>query len=193
MKLVDIKIKDQALKIQWIKRISDINCVLSRLAYFFLPKIGNIIWKCNLNVQDVDKIMPSNNFWKDVLKAWCSYNYNFPTKIEDIKNNVLWYNSNIKIQDCPIYYKQCADAGILHVRDIMKNDNTFLNYNEFLAKYGNVLDFVRYSGTIDAMPKTWKINIRNRYGMNEKSPDKFMQFVEKNQGTSFIYDALVDN
>ncbi len=69
----------------------------------------------------------------------------------------------------------------------MKIDNTFLNFNEFLAKYGRILDFVSYNGIIDAMPKIWKINIRNRYGANERSPDKYVHFMKKNQGTSFIY------
>ena len=74
MKLVDLEHKDNALKIQWIKRIK-INESLSNIAYYFLPKIGDLLWKCNLHYNDVKNIMPKDNFWQDVLSAWCKYNF----------------------------------------------------------------------------------------------------------------------
>ncbi len=113
LKLCDLKMKDRALKIQWIKRIRNKNSSLSNLAYYFLPKMGEYIWKCNLNPYDVDKILPINTFWRDVLKAWGHYNFTYPLEKENICNNIIWYNSHILIDNKPIFYKKCFEGGVV--------------------------------------------------------------------------------
>ncbi len=92
MKLVDLEHKDNALKIQWIKRIKK-NDSLSNIAYHFLPKIGELIWKCNLHHDDVKRVMPTENFWQNVLRAWCRFNYSEKYDLNSILHSILWFNS----------------------------------------------------------------------------------------------------
>ncbi len=118
LKLVDIEKKDMSLKIQWVRRIIDSDSISSKLAYYFLPKIGHLLWQCNLKPQDVDLFLCTNNFWRDVMLAWCSANFECLRTREKILNGVIWYNSEIRIRDKPIFYKRCYEAGMIYVKDI---------------------------------------------------------------------------
>ena len=44
-------------------------------------------------------------FWLDVLKQWCHYNFVQAEEVGDPKNEILWFNSNIKIENKVVYYK----------------------------------------------------------------------------------------
>ncbi len=68
LKLIDIRKKDYAIKIQWIKRIKE-NREIANLAYHFLPNVGEIIWKCNLKDIHLKDISTYDGFWLDVFKS----------------------------------------------------------------------------------------------------------------------------
>ena len=73
--LTDIKLQAQALKIAWVKRIlNDQNQGLKILAKQTLSYPENYIWTANLRKEDVSKISLNDNFWTDVLQAWCQFN-----------------------------------------------------------------------------------------------------------------------
>ena len=103
-KLVDLKKKDAALKIQWVKRITK-NKKVAQLAYYFLPGLGEILWECNLHHRHVEGFMPKNNFWYDVLVSWCKFNFIEQEDINSIMNSVIWLNSEITVKDKPIMSK----------------------------------------------------------------------------------------
>ena len=104
-KLTDLQKKDNALKIQWIKRLKK-NNTISNFAYYFLPGSGELIWNCNLNVKHLSDIMPRKGFWYDVLKSWCIYNYEEKTDVDSIMETPLWYDSEILTKGKPIVSKK---------------------------------------------------------------------------------------
>ncbi len=165
MKLVDLEHKDNALKIQWIKRIKS-NGSLANLAYSFLPKIGELLWKCNLHYTDVPKVMPKGNFWQNVLSAWCKYNFSPATELNSVLNSIIWFNSEIQINNTPIFYQRCFSKGILYIKDIVNHrTKEFLSFEDFVAKYGNTITFVEYHGLISSIPKSIRqILQRNNQG-----------------------------
>ena len=72
LKLVNLKRKEQALKLTWINIIK-LDEQIANLAYCALCfDIKEEIWWCNLKHTDVDAMFPKcgNKFWLDVLKAW---------------------------------------------------------------------------------------------------------------------------
>ncbi len=51
--------------------------------------------------KDLEKFIPGklNLFWTDVLKSWCEYNYNNPNDRFSVLEQIIWFNSFIRIKD----------------------------------------------------------------------------------------------
>ena len=99
LNLVDLSVKDKSLKATWPQILSRENEYASLVYYFMRCKLlKSNIWRCNLAPQDARKLKFTNSFWKDVLVAWCEYNYYQEKRVE---NQVLWYNSQVRIQGKP--------------------------------------------------------------------------------------------
>ena len=194
LKLVDIEKKDMALKIQWVHRILEPDSLSAKLAYYFLPQIGPAIWQCNLLYSDVDIFMPKNTFWKEVLLAWCKLNFEQPITLNDIQNTTIWYNSDIRVANKPIFYAKCYNAGIIYISDIVKENMEFLSYNELITKFGNVMTFIEYYGILHAIPKAWKQLLKNNMPIpNQNKLTFYEKFQNKLRSTSAIYNYIIDS
>ena len=131
--------------------------------------------------------MTKNNFWKEVLVRWCELNFEHLRSIDDIENTILWYNSEIRVANKPIFYAKCYNAGIIYLKDIIKENNEFLSYNELKTKFGNVLTFIEYYGILTAIPKTWKQILKNNMPTPEQNKLTFYEmFQNKLRSTSAI-------
>ncbi len=192
LKLCNIFKKDLSMKTQWIKRIAE-NESLSKLAYYFLPKIGDKIWECNIEDKDVSIVMPKPSFWRDVLTAWSKANYSYPSSFEQAYNAVLWYNSDIKVNGKPIFYKKCFDKGIVCIRDILNKDNEFLTYEALIRKYGNTVPFTKYYGIIDAICPFIKRLLKQNRNSNKNSQSNYRTFITKELSSSFMYNKSIEN
>ncbi len=193
MKLVDLEHKDNALKIQWIKRIKS-NESLSNIAYYFLPNIGDMIWKCNLHYNDVANIMPKDSFWQNVLSAWCKYNFSNKIDIRAILESVIWYNSEIKVNDAPVFYRRCFQKGIIYIKDIIDlRTNKFLSFEAFVAKYGHTITFVEYHGLISAIPRPMKQILRQIPQEGNTFVHNYDKFVQKNWDSKYFYSKSIEN
>ena len=111
IKMVDIYKKDQSLKITWIKRIWE------EPEYHICPTLDKVnkiptklLFKCNLHSKDIAhcwKKLPVP-FWVDMMQHWCEYNYtNIKDCSDDVLNEIIWFNSNIRVQNKPVFHKIC--------------------------------------------------------------------------------------
>ena len=106
LRLVDLDIKDKALKVQWVFRVIK-DELLRTLAYNMLDnKIGDLIWEVNLNKKDIKFLSKNEGFWIDVFEAWSEWTYEDPKTREHVRNQIIWLNSDIRIDDQPIFYKK---------------------------------------------------------------------------------------
>ena len=97
MGLVDFAHKDASLKVSWIQSLNSDPFVAEFAYHALCPVLRDEIWKCNLKATDVDKMF-KKSFWRDVVKAWSYVNYvENVTENVNIMNQVLWYNSHLKI------------------------------------------------------------------------------------------------
>ena len=193
LKLVDLKKKDAAMKIQWIKRIRK-NETLSELAYYFLPGLGDKLWECNLKCTDMKHFMTKHSFWHDVLYAWCQYNYQPSEKIEDIEiimNSIIWLNSDIVVSGKPMLNKKCIARDILYVKDFIGNNNKIMTFEEFRDKYGNVLNFLEYYGIVTAIPQYMKQIIQNNNFEDDIIETKYLEFIYEDLDSKYFYNESI--
>ena len=52
-------------------------------------------------------------------------------------------------------------AGIWYISDILDDNQTVLNYDELLTKYGNCMAWLEYRVVIESIPQVWLIFIWN--------------------------------
>ena len=149
--LVDLKKKDMALKATWPK-ILHTEEDYAKIVYMILrcTKLGEDIWRCRLNENDIKCIGIKEDFWQDVLKAWSSYNYYVNFRIE---NQILWYNSRIKIRGKPFLWGDNRQKGLMFVHQLFE-DMKYKSEELVFEQYG--LTVLRYNSLKTAIPKEWK-------------------------------------
>ena len=136
IKMPNVHLKNDALKCSWVVKIHNNPAFSLCPSFDFYSKIDvKEILKCNLSPADIDHCWRKKpcQLWVDVLKSWCSLNYKSYDN-GDITNQILWFNSNIKIlkKQCfirtfierawSIYltWRKKMECGI-HIKNLKKN------------------------------------------------------------------------
>ena len=151
LNLVHLRNKETALKSTWPK-ILEKEDEYAQLVYGIIrcKTLGKDIWRCRLHPQDVDQLRISNQFWSNTLKAWCTYNYYNNFRIE---NQLIWYNSEIKVNKKVIMWADVNKKGLKYVYQLF-HQGEFQGEQVMLDNYG--LTRLRYNSLKSAMPKEWK-------------------------------------
>ena len=150
-----------------------------------------MIWKCNVKDIHLEAISDYNGFWSDVLKAWCKLNYSRKDNLTDILDSIIWYNSDILVNNKPIFYKKCYEKGIVKIRDILNENNAFLSHNEICRKYGYTIDWVSYFGLIEAIPQDYKTIIRNGAYNDTVVTTFYENLIQKDLTSRILYFDLI--
>ena len=76
----------------------------------------------NLNKKD------SKSFLREILTIWSEINFEDKiTSEEQFLDQCLWYNSLIRIDNRPIFYKEWFIKGITKVKHLKDDSNNFLS------------------------------------------------------------------
>ena len=186
-KLVNILAHDKALKLQWIPRLITGDHVLTTLAFYHMNvKIKNeLIWECNFSKKDVKQFKCNNKFWESVLMAWAEYNFNHPNTVQEYANQVIWYNTHIRVADKMIWYEWAYNLGLMYVKDLYMN-NVMLTYVEC---GGDIKNIMEYNSLIAAIPMKWKKALSSAadevHEMEHSS--KYGQLIEKSKWAPIVY------
>ena len=149
LRLVDIKAKQDTLRVAWVYRIND-NDFLRRRAYAALdPNINEIIWKCSLAPSDVKKCFSLDSLWTQMLFAWSKINYRTPETKAGVLNQVLWYNSMLKCKKEIMNWPHWISKGIFLVEDLLREDHTRKTAEEL-----NV-NWLEFNTMWKCFPETW--------------------------------------
>ena len=131
-----------------------------------LPIAHPWIWQCNINRKDIRKLQQSGIWW-DIWDAWSQHRFHSPQDKNEILNQVIWYNSHIKVLNSTIFYKQWADCGIIQIHDIYTSQHLmFLTYQEVTQLYGLGLSFLDYYTIVASVPQEWKFILRSGNHVN---------------------------
>ena len=152
-KMLDFEIMDKALKIAWIKRLTDHDDA----AWKIIPELI----ECQYDVRhlSLENLPP---FYLTLLKYWQEYNLDKFSDNSDIQNKIIWNNSRILIGGKPIFYKPLFQAQIISIKHLLNENNTFLTFDELKQKVNINIPFTLYYGLITSIPTEWKKLLRNQ-------------------------------
>ena len=194
LRLVDLEAKQDSLKIQWVANIADSKFLQAFVYDYLFPVIKEYIWVCNLEANDVVHIISVNSFWRQVLFAWWKRNYKDPQSAEEVLEQVIWLNSGIKVNNKLLLYEQCIKQGIYTLDDLYDRGNCrFLDYEQFRQKYVNAnLCWIDYIAILDAIPKVWRLFIRNEVGqIGERQESLWESICARDKVANFMYRSMI--
>ena len=193
IKMVDIFKKEASLKIAWVKRFLQENNNSTGINLKSCLKIEpNLLFKCNIFSKDLvscyEKEPPQ--FWKDVLGHWCDLNYEDEYNVKNPVTQIIWLNSNIRINRKPILNQKLLRNNILIIGDLLHPAKRFYSYEEFIDKYQVNIAFTEYYGLIKAIPAKWKLNlgIHQTNAMHVSMIDKILR---EDKVSRFAYTEMI--
>ena len=147
--LVDLKQKDKALKISWVKVLQE-DKTMAEIAYHNIdPEVQDKIWLCNLKPCDVKYVMHTRNiFWKNVLEDWCSQTSQSPEC-----KSIIWWNSDIRIEDKPFRWQNALKKGLWQINQLY-NKNGLKSATQLYNEFG--LDIMAVNSLLSAIPQSLK-------------------------------------
>ena len=155
LKIPNMGTQDKALKLGWMERYKNSHSLPSNYLLDRKYKAtSEIIWDCNLKKEDIKHIFKNKTgtFVHQVLHYWCEIHFHGVTcDKQNVENQIIWLNSNIRINNQPIFYVDWYKKGILYIKDLMNYDRRLLTYVEFREKYGIRCNVLKYLGLASAI------------------------------------------
>lgn len=192
LRLVNLFKKQASLKIKWAF-ISNDEVFWQTIMYANLdPVIKSDIWLCNLSCDDVEIAVSNKSFWRQVLYAWCMYNFCESPSAQEFRHNIIWYNSLIKVDGALLMSNRAWRAGLLRVEQLFNDNGEIYSYQEICNLYGDNFDWFQYRQLISAIPSQWKIWMKMRYPIVEVK-NKYQVLASKEKTSSVVYDYLIND
>ena len=198
LKLVDLEIKNWALKAAWPVRWK--NRELTELSWFFttLPINDARIWHTNTDFVEVEKFHMASTVSAapSIWAAWCRFHYQETlADYEDIISTIVWGNSLIKVNNRPVYNRNLVNSNLETIFDIVDVRNKqFYTYREITEIFGPVFDPLIYFGIITAIPSAWKNIIFNNQLQDEieidPSEKTFITFKNLSPSKAIYWDLI---
>ncbi len=194
IKMVDISLKDASLKIAWIKRLlQENNKSIGINLNSYLKMESNLLFKCNLSTKDLVNCFAKEppQFWKDVLVHWCNLNYENVNDITNPITQIIWLNSNIKINKKPILNKTLLRKNILILGDLVHPNNRFYSFEEFINKYQVHITFTEYYGILNAIPAKWKLDLSIEHQNKVMHRSMIDNILKEDKVSRFAYNEMI--
>ena len=174
----DVALQADTLKIAWVKRLlQDDQLDLLPLVKRSIPQAEKYIWLANLHEKDVPLIVKRDNFWSDVLAAWCRYNFKEPLNCKEIMNQTVWYNSFIRKNTKPFFNYRLFSCNIQYINDIIDHDGNIKSLQQLQLPHINPKLVLEFNQLIASIPPKWKQVLKKE---NHETHDQFLNSPESN-------------
>ena len=98
-----------------------------------------------------------NKFWENVINYYkILSDSSIALNESEFVSDFILFNQNILIDSKIFYIKEWVDKDILQIKCLMKNNEEFLNYQEFQNKCNTHTNFLTYHGLIHTIKKYQK-------------------------------------
>ena len=78
------------------------------------------------------KFLSSAQFYSELLKWWSDFREEFDTERD--RQNIVWNNKEIRINNKPVFYKNFFESGIIYVSDLLFHLNNTDSFNNISQK-----------------------------------------------------------
>jgi hypothetical protein len=185
LKIPDIRLKLDALKATWVKRLSSSNFARWKLIpLYYLEKFGNnmLIFKMSYDKETLFPFLNNSHiseFYKHIVKSWHTSHVvcNPPETLMEIKNEYIWGNRYILSKNSTLYMKHWIDSDILCIGDIC-NTNGFIRADLLKAKFKNpnANSIHEYKTILDSIPKAWRDHIKKSEDLHWEKGNYFLKW-----------------
>ena len=140
--MVDIALFTKSLKTAWIKKYLD-DSNHGKWKDFFELELrkygGKLVFTCNLNKLDTSNLISVQDpFLQEILEIWSEVNFDDKIETEQqFREQHIWHNSLIRIENKPVFYKHLFLHGITKVAQFMTDSRSFLPLADFISSYNN--------------------------------------------------------
>ena len=198
IKLVNMRFRNQSLKIAWIFRREEF--VLSRFNSFIPESLqGGLFWNCSLRADDVVKCIDvtiTDVFWIQIVTHWFKLSWSYENGVidtsEKVKRQVLWLNSHIRVDRKPLKPYQCANQGMIYMSDVLNSDNKFCQFHVMKEQFDS-LTWFQYLQLRAAIPSAWLDTVRENTVQSETCPTLYEKLEQyKKNSTYNIPDVTRD-
>lgn len=167
LQLRDLRLIDQSLKLAKFHNIESLDHFWTECIHNIFPLKKEWWLKLNFNTHDANRLIPTS-FFRNMWRFWAQLNFVNPASVNDILQQLLWFNSHIKNKDKWLYNEHMFNAGICKVIDLFDLDTgKFYAYDDFVRMYGAIINFIDYYSIVHCIPKKWKDTLLK----NEPSAD----------------------
>ena len=165
------------------------------LKHLLPPYLGNDFWSCTINLTDIELVvsdMPP--FWADVVRAWFYFTWQTcQIKMRnDVLQQIIWFNSNIKVNNKWLSKISAIESGLLRVRDIVDTNGNFIPYNQLTGDVKVQLTWLDYAQICSAIPQNWTKLMKDKVDVQEHV--NIYEFMSNhiNKKVTYVYNKLTD-
>ena len=193
--MIDIASFNRSLKATWIKKYLDKENCGSWKSFFDseLEKYGGeVTLTGNLNTKDSRNIIKvSDPFFKEILEIWSEANYE-ENILSDyhLQSLPLWYNSLIRVENRPVFYKDWYLKGITKVEHLMDDSGKFLPLTAFQTIHDLTVRPLSFLGIISSI-KLLQRYIPHNARSSIKHESFLTKFLRSKKPSRLVYKKLV--
>ena len=193
LKMVHLHSYINALKINWIRRLISTNSKYKTLFETMHTNINDLINRGSTYINEI-RSRCTNKFWWDVLGALQKFIIQLiPKSASDVMGICIWNNTNIKINNYPVFYRRWYNKNIQYIRDLIDENGLLLTYEQFQIKYNLRTNFIEYMG-IRTLVETYirrnQIHLGTESLFNCHWPFKLKLIMKSLKGSQDMYTVL---
>ena len=193
LKMIDINLKNISVKSSWIKRIIDApKYTICPLMDMYCKIDIPILLRCNIRYEDVHHAFTKQPpaFWQNILQSWCAYNFRESVEIQSPIYEIIWFNSNIRVNNQVVFHKYMYNKGIVQVKDLIKENGSFYTYEELRTHYRLTanINFLEYYSITQAIRHVFKEKLIQH---SQNTLTKLDKVMNKEKVSKYIYNSML--
>ena len=102
----------------------------------------------------------------------------------------LWNNSLVRIDNCPIFYREWFDRGITKVKHLKDASSSFLSLAEMQRKYSINIFLLKYYGLLSTLKSLWN-TCKNNYTNNCDYESFVAKSAKCQSANKLVYTKLI--
>ena len=160
LNMIDVKSFIHAQQIVWIDKIKPGNTQIwyHVLKYYLNSYGGLVLFNCNYDMNDLSLNMPK--FYLSVLENWLSIA--MLTENQAFRNQIIWNNCEIKVDNKTVFYKRMFDKGICFLHQLVTTEGSCKSFQILKNEFDiNNNDYFRIQGIHTATKKSVNLCIQN--------------------------------